>query len=120
MQVKSRGIWLITGQTPREMFEYQGDQRTDKPVVDPNSGVPQWKTRGLVYVPEMQEFTDASVRLPVTLAELAVPGAILLLTGEHLAASLRGAAFSAITVTISGVEEAVDKGNFVEVLVNRK
>lgn len=116
MQVKSRGVWLIVGQTAKEQFVYEGEKRTDKPVLDPNSGVPQWKTRGLVYVPEMEEFTDASVRLPVTLAELAVPGAILALTGEHLTVALRGAAFSAITVTVAGVDAAEPKGNFVDVL----
>lgn len=116
MQVKSKGVWLIVGQTAKEMYVYEGEKRTDKPVVDPNSGVPQWKTRGLVYVPEMEEFTDASVRLPVTLAELAVPGAILALTGDHLTVALRGAAFSAISVTISGVDAAVSKGSFVDVL----
>ena len=116
MQVKSRGVWMIVGQSAREMFEYVGEKRTDKPVIDPNSGVPQWKTRGLVYVPELEEFTDASVRVPVTVAELVQPGAILALTGEHLTVSLRGAAFSAITVTVGGVDKVVAKGNFVDVL----
>lgn len=116
MQVRSNGVWLIVGQAAKEQFVYEGEKRTDKPVLDPNSGVPQWRTRGLVYIPEMQEFTDAAVRLPVTLADLAVPGAILALTGENLTASLRGAAFSAITVTISGVDAAVSKGSFVDVL----
>ena len=116
MQLKSRGVWLIVGQPAKELFEYQGDQRTDKPVVDPNSGVPQWRTRGLAYIPEMNEFTDASVRLPVNLAETAQPGEILAMTGEHLTVGLRGAAFSAITVTISGVDSCVSKGNFVDVL----
>lgn len=119
MQLKSSGVWLIVGQAAKEMYEYNGDKRTDKPIVDPNSGIPQWRTKGLVYVPEMEEFTDASVRLPVNLAELAQPGAILALSGEHLTVSLRGAAFSAITVSVSGVDSVVDKGNFVEVLAVR-
>lgn len=120
MKVKSAGIWLIVGQEPREAFVYEGDKRTDKPVLDTKTGVPQWKTSGLAFIPELDVFTDARVSVPVNVAEQLVPGAIVHLGGEQLTASLRGGAFSAINVSISGVENAQVKGNFVDVLGVKK
>lgn len=105
VEVHSSGIWLVCSQSPKEKFVYEGEKRTDRPVVDPATGVPQWGTRGLVYVPELREFTEATVSVPVTEAEKLTPGAIAKLTGSGLIASLRGAAFSAIAVKIAGVGE---------------
>lgn len=115
MQVHSQGVWFVCSQTPKEKFEYQGDQRTDRPVVDPATGVPQWGTRGLVYVPELGEFTEATVQVPVAEAEKLTPGAVAKLTGRGLVATLRGAAFSAIAVRVTGVGEVEVKADLREV-----
>ena len=115
MEVHSSGIWLVCSQSPKEKFVYEGDKRTDKAVVDPATGVAQWGTRGLVYIPELREFTEATVSVPVTEAEKLTPGAVAKLTGPGLAASLRGAAFSAIAVRVTGVGEVTVQADLREV-----
>jgi hypothetical protein len=112
-------VYAIVGSEPKERFAYEGERKTEKPLVDPLTGLPQWGCTGLVYLPEADEFTAASIRVPAQLAEQLRPGAIAQLTGEHLGADMRGGQFSQIIVTVSGVAFVEVKGNFRDLLAEQ-
>jgi hypothetical protein len=117
MRIKCATVYGIIGSEVKEKFAYEGGEKTSKPLVDVATGLPQWGCTGLVYLPEADEFTAASIRVPAQLAEQVLPGAVVVLKGEHLVADMRGGQFSQIIVTVSGVGSIDVRSNFRDTVV---